>query len=227
MNFVVHWVCLGLAFFGCLEAEDFHSQASQDKFVYEILYKVLGKQDEGYYLEIGAGDPVQINNSYFFESNLGWKGISIDISGSLVSRWYAARKNLLLIEDATKADYAAILQPFPKVVDYLSLDVDGYYDVVLQKIPFNDYVFKIITIEHDAYRYGDLYREKERAILTSLGYHLLCADVSSLGRAFEDWWIHPSAFSAEAFAALTSLDLKARDHTQIIQMVQNPKSTVK
>ena len=54
----------------------FHSQARQDEFVYTILYNLLGKQDAGYYLEIGAGEPIHINNTYVLEKNCGWQGLS-------------------------------------------------------------------------------------------------------------------------------------------------------
>jgi hypothetical protein len=200
---------------------NFYSQASQDKFVYAILYDLLGKQDQGYYLEIGAGEPIQINNSYFFEKNLQWVGTSIDISAHFVDRWYSVRNNLLLIEDATKSDYKTILESFPQVIDYLSLDVDGFYTDILEKIPFSDHIFKVITIEHDFYRFGDLYRGKERQILTSLGYYLLCSDVSNDGNAFEDWWIHPSAFPPSVFSVLISLDLNVKDHKELIQTIQD------
>ena len=202
------------------DTADYYSQAAQDRFVYMILYGLLGKQDQGYYLEIGAGDPINTNNSYFFEKELNWSGVSIDISKEHTKQWYAARSNLLLNEDATKSDYRTILQSFPKVIDYLSLDIDECYADVLKKIPFKDYTFKVITIEHDFYRYGDLYRKQERQILESFGYHLLCSDVSISGFCFEDWWIHPSFFSSSELSAITSLDLKAKDYTQIIQALQ-------
>jgi len=147
--------------------------------------------------------------------------VSIDISDALKQEWYSVRNNPLLIEDATRSDYAAILQSFPQFIDYLSLDVDGNYDTVLEQIPFNDHIFKVITIEHDFYRYGNSYREKERKILTSLGYYLLCSDVSCQGLTFEDWWIHPSAFPPSVLSAITSLDLQAKDHKQLIQAIQN------
>lgn len=102
-----------------------------------------------------------------------------------------------------------------------SLDVDSYYDVVLEQIPFNDYIFKVITIEHDFYRFGDIYRKKERDILISFGYYLLCPVVlhSAVG-SFEDWWIHPSAFTASTLQALLSLDLTTKDHQQIIETIK-------
>ena len=203
-----------------LDDADYYSQASQDRFVYMILYGLLGKQDQGYYLEIGAGDPINTNNSYFFEKELKWSGVSIDISKENTKQWYAVRNNLLLNEDATKSDYGAVLQFFPKVIDYLSLDIDECYADVLKNIPFKDYTFKVITIEHDFYRYGDLYRKQERQILESFGYHLLCSDVSISGFCFEDWWIHPSFFSSSELSVITSLDLKAKDYTQLIQALQ-------
>jgi hypothetical protein len=204
-----------------MDKMDFYSQASQDSFVYAILYCLLGKQDQGYYLEIGAGDPIHTNNSYFFEKNLQWKGISIDITAALVDSWCSIRNNPLFIEDATKSDYEMILQSFPQIIDYLSLDVDGFYTDILERIPFNNYIFKVITIEHDFYRYGDFYREKERQILTSLGYRLLCSDVSCFGLVFEDWWIHPSVFPPSTYSALISLELNGKDHKQLIRIIQD------
>jgi hypothetical protein len=203
-----------------LDTETYYSQAEQDKFTYLILYGLLGKQDDGYYLEIGAGDPVTLNNTYFFERNHLWKGISIDHSRYSTRRWNLIRTNPLLIEDATKSDYKEILQSFPKVIDYLSLDIDAFYPEVLKRIPFGDYLFKIITIEHDFYLHGDIWRKEEREILDSLGYQLLCSDVSGKWGSFEDWWIHPSFFSPSELALLISLDLKMRDFRELIQLLK-------
>jgi hypothetical protein len=204
-----------------IETETCYSQASQDKFVYLILCKLLGQQNPGCYLEIGAGEPILINNTYFFEKNLKWNGVSIDISRDLEPRWYAVRQNRLLTADAITTDYSVILQSFPKVIDYLSLDVDGYYVDVLKRIPFRDYTFKVITIEHDYYRFGDLYRLEERQFLESCGYHLLCPDVKNGGYSFEDWWIHPSFFSTSEFSLITSVDFQGKEHTQLIQIIQD------
>ena len=93
----------------------FHSQAAQDEFVYTLLYQLLGKQDIGYDLEIGAGHPLEINNSCFFERTLGWKSVSIDISNQFKDPWLSSRKNPLLIEDATQSDYLFhSTDPFPE-----------------------------------------------------------------------------------------------------------------
>ncbi len=201
----------------------FYSQASQDQFVQFLLYDLIGKQDPGYYLEVGAATPTLVNNSYFFEANHGWKGVSIDITDRFAQAWSTKRKNSLLVEDATQADYKAILMPFPSVIDYLSIDIDRNYDLVLRRIPFEDYTFKIITIEHDFYRFGDNYRNKERLILSSLGYHLLCADVKYKEIIFEDWWIHPSAFPEQIFSQLLMLDLHGKRHEELIEILKHLK----
>ncbi len=224
INFLLTDHCMASSFVSNYKRMESCSQASQDRFVYLLLYGLLDKQDDGYYLEIGAGHPRNGNNSYFFEKNYGWKGISIDITDCYKETWSSNRQNLLLIEDATQCDYQSILEPFPQIIDYLSLDIDNSYDIVLQEIPFNDHIFKVITIEHDLYRYGNEYREKERRILASLGYYLLCPDVSvfsnGMNLVFEDWWIHPSVFSADVFSKLASLDLKEKSHYQLINTIQ-------
>lgn len=172
-------------------AHSFRAKEGQDKFVYMLL----NGQKEGAYLEIGADHPEAGNNSFFFEKDLQWKGVSLEISSAYQNVWKWHRKNPLIIADATKSDYKELLKDLPKTIDYLSLDVDGPYIAVLEQMPLDEYRFKVITIEHDAYRFGNVHREKEREILSALGYQLICADVCyAPGQPFEDWWIDPAAF---------------------------------
>lgn len=199
---------------------DFYSQAAQDKFVYALLYGLLGKQDDGYYLEIGSGEPIDINNSYFLEKTLGWKGLSIDICHQFYNPWISCRNNPLIITDALECDYISLLEAFPPVIDYLSLDIDANYDKILEKLPFDKYTFKIITIEHDAYHYGDVYKDRERAILQSFGYYLLCPEVSN-GGPFEDWWVHPSAFPSSVLSEMSALGLEKKEHPELISIIQD------
>lgn len=69
--------------------------------------------------------------------------------------------------------------------------------------------------------FGDKYRQKERKILSSLGYHLLCADVKNDDKAFEDWWIYPSAFPIQVLSKLKSLDLNEKEHHQILKTLKS------
>lgn len=202
---------------GIAEETQYFSQAGQDRFVQALC----GSSEGGCYLEIGSGDPALNNNSLFFEKVAHWKGVSVDINASHQKKWSQERKNPLVIGDATKLDYAQILKEFPQVIDYLSLDIDDAYDVVLEKIPFDRYQFKVITIEHDAYRFGDKYRLKEREFLKKHGYHLLCADVHSpRDFQFEDWWIHPSAFPKSLIEQLSALPLNDQGYEKIIALIR-------
>ncbi len=198
-----------------------HSQASQDEFVYSLLYEMENKQDLGYYLELGSGHPVNANNTLTFEKDLGWAGVSIDVSSYYKDIWQSARQNPLLIQDAIRSDYATILSTFPHLIDYLSLDVDNVCDAVLRKLPLDRYFFKIITIQHDAYRIGDKLRYDEREILESFGYRLVCSDISSSGCAFEDWWIYPNAFPEDVLTSLSSCDLQGKDHKEAIRIIRD------
>jgi hypothetical protein len=70
--------------------------------------------------------------------------------------------------------------------------VDDTYVEVLKKIPFERYKFKVITIEHDAYRFGDIYRNLEREFLEQRGYRLMVRNILDWVGQFEDWWVHES-----------------------------------
>ncbi len=226
MKILYYLTCMFLVFREAVAAQPsaFYSQASQDAFVYTLLYCMENEDDDRYYLEIGAADPIITSNTYFFEKKLDWKGVSIEIDSRYQKAWTKERSNSLIVNDATKINYSLLLQSFPRVIDYLSLDVDECYDVVLNQIPFDQHIFKIITIEHDFYRFGSKYRDAEREILTSLGYYLLCPDVSypHVG-SFEDWWIHPIGFSEETFKKLMALDLKEKYHDEIILILLSIK----
>lgn len=54
--------------------ENFKSQYEQDK----TLLSLLGERPPGFFVEIGAGNGVDLSNSYYFEKVLGWKGLLIE-----------------------------------------------------------------------------------------------------------------------------------------------------
>ncbi|MCK4934666.1 MAG: FkbM family methyltransferase [Simkaniaceae bacterium] len=53
----------------------YYSQYGQDKYVYETFFK---DQPSGTFVEIGAYDGIILSNTYFFEKELGWKGLCIE-----------------------------------------------------------------------------------------------------------------------------------------------------
>lgn len=184
----------------------FNSDAKQDQFVANML---KFKKD-GTYLDIGSCDSTCSNNTYFFD-NIGWRGICIEMD-SKCNNSYVNRKNCnYLNEDATKVDYLKILDGYPEVIDYLSLDVDTLSLSVLDILPLDKYKFRVITIEHDSYLYGNEYKKPQREILTKAGYELICSDVfveqygfNQPMCSFEDWWIYPSEFDNDLINKIKS-----------------------
>ncbi|MEK6879800.1 MAG: FkbM family methyltransferase, partial [Nanoarchaeota archaeon] len=179
----------------------FFSDDKQDKFVANLL---KFKRD-GYYLDIGSCASVGSNNSYFFESQLNWKGICIEIN-PIFNDSYNQRNCRYVNQDALTIDYEKLFEEekMPLSIDYLSLDIDEASVEALKKLPLDKYRFKAVTIEHDSHVHGDLYKKPQREILNSKGYHLLCADVLNqsgrnigLSHNWEDWWVHPDFFTAE------------------------------
>lgn len=53
----------------------YYSQCGQDKFLNERIFK---EKRNGVFLDIGANDGVTFSNTYFFEKELGWKGICFE-----------------------------------------------------------------------------------------------------------------------------------------------------
>lgn len=51
------------------------SQAGQD---YWIINEVFNKKKEGYFVDIGAADGVNISNTYILEKKYGWNGVCVE-----------------------------------------------------------------------------------------------------------------------------------------------------
>lgn len=183
----------------------FRSQAQQDVFLYAVLADGgVTPSHQGSFVEIGAGNPVHWSNSFIADRALHWRGVSIEIDETAAAGWDQVRTTPVLIGDALAIDYADMFAHFklPKVIDYLSLDIDDAYDTVLARLPLDAYTFRVITIEHDAYRYGPKFRDAERAILQARGYILVCPDMTFdvTEQSFEDWYVHPDHVPVAAYA---------------------------
>ena len=64
------------------------SQFGQDQFLDQQLFR--GAEDL-FFVEIGSADPVQINNTYFFETQRGWRGLLIEARPSACEALRAQR----------------------------------------------------------------------------------------------------------------------------------------
>ena len=156
--------------------------------------------------------PISINNTYLLESQYNWQGICIDIN----EFDYSSRKCAYINENACEINYLELFKKHkaPLIIDYLSIDIDERSFDLLKLLPYQDYKFRTITIEHDKYRFGDKFRNLQRRLLTTLGYQLLCGDVIIDGYEFEDWYIHPNYVN---IYNLINLICDSKSHIDIIK----------
>lgn len=174
-----------------------YSQIGQDLFVLEVL----NNKQNGIFLDIGAGHPTYINNTYLLEKEFGWIGVSIDNDQKNETSWAQSNRSpVFMCRDALEIDYKVFLTALFIAkslahVDYLSIDLEPPIRSleVLRKIPFKDFPFQVITFEHDSYRRDPghdntrTYTIREsRKILCFHGYRLVFSNSQ------EDWWIHPT-----------------------------------
>ncbi len=191
---------------------NFYSDAKQDEFVANIL----NFKRDGYCVDIGSCHSVYSNNTFAFQE-LGWTSISVELESSYNKSYEDTRKHGVHInQSALDLNYNQLFgeYEFPKNIDYLSIDIDTLSYEALNLIPFEEYSFKVITIEHDGYIYGDQYRKLQREYLTNKGYYLLCSNVyveqdGYYGKEFpfEDWWINPNDFNLDLIEKIKSESL--------------------
>jgi len=187
---------LHIKFPGAERIKQNYSQCYQDMFVLTMLN---GKRD-GFYVEIGAGDPLYGNNTALFSKEFGWDGLSVDIDKSKPTLWEEKRKgDVIYCEDATKVIWMDLIKEYAgasfAIFDYLQIDCDPPQVTlaVLKRIPFHSLKFAVITFEHDYYTDPNSgVREESRRYLESFGYVLVAGDIApDKYNAFEDWWVHP------------------------------------
>lgn len=86
----------------------YYSQYGQDKYIYENFFN--GKKD-GFFVEIGASDPVDKSNSLFFEE-LGWRGILIEPNKEDYNKAVSIREsfveNIALYDRAGKHKFVSL-----------------------------------------------------------------------------------------------------------------------
>jgi hypothetical protein len=209
----------------------YNGQAAQDYFV----RKVLKDKRNGTFLEIGSRDPIDINNTYPLEKELGWRGFMVEYEAKYEPLYREHRPNSIpLMCDATSINYKEEFEKhnFPKDIDYLQIDLEagnGSTIATLERLEeqvFKTHRFAVVTFEHDIYQVNnapqkerEMYvrtREKSRDIFTKHGYARVYFDVQSENLEnpydpniypFEDWWVHP--------------DLVDMDY---IRQISNPKS---
>lgn len=189
-----------------------YSDAYQDVTV----LKLLGSR--GFFLDLGCSDGIDRSNTFLLEK-AGWNGILIDYDASQVSRAARARKSLCEVMDVTKpGGIEEALQRLnaPKVLDYISLDVDEASLSCLLNLPLETYSFKFLTFEHDIYvGRADCYDRKNLSepFLKKYGYIKITDNVTCEGHPYEDWYANPKFIPETAYAKI--LGTTGRDYKDI------------
>lgn len=182
------------------------SKSDQENFVINILKK----KKNGYYVELGANDPIEGSNTYYLENMFGWTGVSFEILEKFQKMHEGVRSNPCLLEDARTFDYKKYFEEnnFPKQIDFLQIDIDENFNNLgkqtgdkhsslhgLIQLPLNEYRFTIITYEHEALNdfKKNSERDAQREILNSYGYVLLVRNWH------DDWWVDPNVISYHDF----------------------------
>lgn len=173
--------------------KNFYSDARQDEFI-SLLFK---NKTDGNFIDIGACHAINSNNTYHFAQK-GWKGVCVEIGKEHLQSYETRPNTIFLNQDALKIEWELILKSVfsGEEIQYMSIDIDTLSLKFLNIFPFHFRKPSVITIEHDYYIYGDLYKSQQREILFSLGYKLLFGDVfveqpgfKGKSCSFEDWWV--------------------------------------
>jgi len=113
----------------------------------------------GKYLDLGAASAQTNNNTYLLQKRLNWDGMCVDLRKEQCDFWgdgredeYEERGSTLHTLDCTTSNFLDALKEnsMPKIIDYVSLDVDyASMPSLLNLIEEGGYIFKFLTYEHD------------------------------------------------------------------------------
>jgi len=176
-----------------------YSQAGQDLFALELF------GSSGTYIDIGAGEPINANNTYMLEVENNWNGFSIDYGDHNINKitmlkelWNKCdeRKNKIYWSDALTFNYKIALKEnnLNNDIDFLSCDIDPQEKTfqALKKIINEGIRPKYIAFETDYYREKINYSSLAYDFLKPYGYKIAVKNVYSnlkKNKIFETWFI--------------------------------------
>jgi FkbM family methyltransferase len=77
-----------------------YSQSGEDSIIYSFFkHKILNNGYKGFYVDIGANEPVNGSNSFFFYAR-DWKGIAVDADKNVITRFKSYRPEDICITAA-------------------------------------------------------------------------------------------------------------------------------
>lgn len=189
-----------------------YSQAGQDQWIYSLFEE--RNQENCFFLDIGANDGVSISNTLLLEQK-GWKGICVEPNREEYKRLESNRKcKTLEVAISNYNGYCGfreagllgeieagdshkcitlreLTQESPTVIQYLSLDIEGFEYKALTQFPFDTHIVEAITVEHNRYLGDTSLKDSIYDLLTQNNYVRVKEDVLVDGLfPFEDWYLH-------------------------------------
>lgn len=176
------------------------SQAGQDFLVFG---EVFNEKKEGFFVDIGAHDGIDLSNTYLLEKRYKWSGLCIEanpISFKLLEKNRNAvclnvcldkqEGEVLFNQDGvmggivdtgmdnegvtsngvislkTKTLNTVLTEASaPKVIDYLSMDIEGAEERVLDGFDFSKTIFSCISIERPSERIEELFNANDYILI--------------------------------------------------------------
>jgi FkbM family methyltransferase len=176
---------------------------------------MLSDKRDGFFLDIGAYDGVESSNTYYLEKELGWSGICIESNPIYfpklqstrsvkcvnkavmpykgfagfqgINTYYSSSKSANTVECDLLQNILEEANS-PKSIDYASFDIEGHEFNVLSNFPFDKWDINLLTIEHNLYLVGDIYKTKIFDLLSSVGYRRVVDNVNCPQGPYEDWY---------------------------------------
>lgn len=180
----------------------------------------------GYYVDIGAHDGIELSNTYLLEKQFGWSGLCIEANPYTFQKLQQNRPNsininkLVFNRSGEKVEFNIAKDPMlsgvselvirhkesltggekmilesetltnilrqnntPNIIDYMTIDVEGAELHVLQSIDFDNYIFRLIHLEHN---YIQENRKLIYDFLVSKGYNFFSQN------DWDDEYVHSS-----------------------------------
>lgn len=180
---------------------------SQPNGFQDLFALFVNNKNEGFVLDIGCKNPVIGNNSLLLLQN-GWKGIGIDITD--YSNEWKKYSDVYTFVKANATDCESIkntMSNLPKIIDFLSLDVDENSMKSLECIDLDTFKFRCICIEHDYYIRNESLRKPQRNLLESKGYTRV------IQTAAEDWYVNYDLVDSKILEVLN----KIPNHHELVE----------
>src|SRR5258708_1238402 len=102
----------------------YFSQCGQDQFLNEKVFK--GKKS-GVFVDIGANDGVTLSNSFFFEKELGWKGVCFETLNEAFDKIQKSRQSINInacISDPERKDFFLSVKGYGEMLSGLKSSYD-------------------------------------------------------------------------------------------------------